>query len=320
MSNTSILGDIVVVGFGSQGRAQALNLRDSGADILVQLRPGSPHAKEASESDIRISLHPAMAAMKSQSAALMIPDGEQPQFYREYIEPNLPHNGTLIFAHGFSLHYRHIIPRADLDVILVAPLCQGDALRTQFERGDGAPCIIAVFQDATGTAQEKAIAYAEAIALTGPFIRSTVAIEVETDLFAEQAVLCGGLPELIRASFDTLCSAGYSEEIAYICCLRELGAMTDLMLKTGIAGSRRRISDTALFGAISRGPRIINDSTRRELASILAEIRSGQFNGELNSERKDGYPKIKEAMAREESHPIEEVHRRFMADGTNPKG
>ena len=233
----------------------------------------------------------------------MLPDGEQPKFYKDYLEGNLPEGAALIFAHGYAIHYKQIAPRPDLDVLLVAPLAQGDTVRSSFENGGGSPCIIAVAQNISGKASERGHEYAKAISKVGPFIDSTFKEEVETDLFAEQAVLCGGVPELIRASFETLTDAGYNSEIAYFSCLRELHAITKLIDKHSIAGMRKRISDTALYGALTRGPRVINADTRKTLERILGDIKSGAFTDELNADQKLGHLAIQKQLKNDQNHP-----------------
>lgn len=297
--------NIVVFGFGPQGRAQAKNLRDSGQLVSVFLRGGSPRSQEVREENLPLFTDPAKAAREAGIAALLIPDREQPAFYHDALAPHLPPGALLVFAHGFSLHYRQIAPRPDLDVVLVAPMAQGDAVRTVYPAG-GVPMLIAVAQDATGRARERACEYARAISPKGPLIDTTFEEEVETDLFAEQAVLCGGLPELVRAAFDTLVEKGYSPDIAYFCCLRELKAIVDVMDRHGIAGLHQRISDTARYGALTRGPRIIDENVRVRMRQALDEIRSGAFAKEC-IEAKAAH--IDEMLQRAKDHPIEQAHR-----------
>ncbi len=302
---------IVVFGYGAQGRAHALNLRDSGMNVVLCLRESSKRMKDAMESGIPIYTNPVEAAKIASVAAIMLPDGEQPRFYKDCLEENLPDGAALIFAHGYAIYYKQITPRPDLDVLLVAPLAQGDTVRSSFENGGGSPCIIATAQNASGKATARGHEYAKAISRIGPFIESTFKEEVETDLFAEQAVLCGGVPELIRASFETLTESGYNSEIAYFSCLRELHAITDLMEKHSIAGMQERISDTALYGALTRGPRIINGNTRNTLNEILGEIKSGTFTEELDEEHKLGHKMIEKEIQKSREHPIEKIHRRY---------
>ncbi len=310
-SEQSVTSDeTVVFGFGAQGQAQALNLRDNGVRVNVCIRKDSPRATAVRKAEIPLMFDPALAAQKAQSAALLIPDSEQSRFYSNILHKHLPSGAALIFAHGFAIHYKRIKPRADLDVVLVAPLAHGDALREDYIERRGTPCVIAVAQDATGRAYERAMHYAKAIALSGPFIKSSFAEEVETDLFAEQAVLCGGVPELVRASFETLIENGYNEDIAYISCLKELRAITELLWQNSIAGMRKNISDTAQYGAVTRGPRVIDDGVKAGLKKMLEEIRSGEFAQELFQDQENGFPTLKEAMRRDESHPIEKVHKK----------
>lgn len=302
---------IVVFGFGAQGSAQALNLKDSGRRISVCLPPGSPRAAQVKEAGLMLQADAASAAKAAQIAALLIPDREQPPFYKESLEPNLPRNAALLFAHGFTVHYRQIVPRPDLDVILVAPMAQGEAVRGEFLAGAGAACLIAVAQDSTGRARERAIAYAKAMSRGGPFIDTTFAEEVESDLFAEQAVLCGGLPELVRAAFDTLVKKGCNPDIAYHCCLKELKAIVALLDRHAIAGMRLRISDTARYGAYTRGPRVIDEHARAELARILEEIRSGAFAREFTNDRQRAKAVMDEGAKRDGEHLIERIHKKY---------
>ena len=310
----------VIMGFGAQGSAQAQNLRDGGAQISVNLRPDSPRIREAEEAGLSVITDAAEAARSADTAVVLLPDSEQPAFYREVLGPNLRAGTAMVFAHGFSIHYGRITPRSDLDVLLAAPLAHGDTLRRDYVERGAVPCVTAVAQDATGQASERIREYAARICGRGPFIESSFSEEVETDLFAEQAVLCGGMPELVRAAFDTLAAAGYDERIAYVSCLRELRAIVELMWRDAIAGMRSRISDTARYGAITRGPRIINDSVRQELARILDEIRSGAFAKELAREQEEGFPRLKEMVDADEGHPIEGIHRSFGADGGAGRG
>lgn len=301
----------MVFGFGSQGRAQALNLSDSKINVSVCLRPNSPKISAAREAGFNVYTDGAEAAGKATIAALMLPDGEQPSYYNDIISPNLPKNSALLFAHGFNVHYKRIVPRTDLDVILVAPLAHGDAVRKDFLEHCSVPCVIAVAQNATGHAHERAMSYAEGIGGKGPFINSTFAEEVETDLFAEQAVLCGGMPELARAAFDTLVAAGYNEDIAYFCCLRELRAIVELLSKHGIAGMRKRISDTAAYGAATRGPKIIGAAVRKELKQMIDDIRTGLFARELIEDQGQGFKTLRDALERDANHKIEKIHKKL---------
>ncbi len=307
-------GHIVVFGFGAQGAAQAKNLFEGGSDVSVYLRPASSHMDDVKNAKIPLLTDLKDAAAKARVAVILLPDGEQPALWKE-IEDHLPKNSAVIFAHGFNIHYGEVKPRADLDVILVAPLAQGDTLRSDFVSGKGVPCQIAIAKDATGKAKETAFEYARAIALTGPFIETTFAEETETDIFAEQAVLCGGLFALVRAAFDTLVEKGYNPDIAYFCCLREVRALANLLHDHGIAGSREKISDTALYGDLTRGPRIIDGHVKDELKKILDEICSGEFKNELLSDRKRGNPLLRKLKEKDKDHTIEKVHKRFKGGG-----
>lgn len=301
---------IVVFGFGAQGSAQARNLFDGGNDVCVFLRSTSPRIDEVEKARIPLLSDLRKAAAKAEIAAILFSDGEQPALWNE-IEDALPEKSSVIFAHGFNIHYRQIKPRTDLNIILVAPLAQGDTLRSDFVSGKGVPCQIAIAQDATGNAREIALEYARAIAGDGPFIETTFAEETETDLFAEQAVLCGGLFALIRAAFDTLVEKGYNPDIAYFCCLKEVRALANLVHENGISGSRERISDTALYGDLTRGPRIIDGNVKDEMGKILEEIRSGEFKDELLSDRKNGNPLLRRLLKQDNEHLIERIHTKF---------
>ncbi|MFA5812778.1 MAG: ketol-acid reductoisomerase [bacterium] len=306
--------EILICGFGSQGKAQALNLRDSGRTVAVSLRPESPRIAAAREAGLLVHTEAAAAAKGAGLAAVMLPDSEQPAYYNDTLCQNLPRGAALLFAHGFNVHYKRITPRPDLDVILVAPLAHGDAVRQGFLEHGAVPCVVAVAQDATGRARERAMEYARSIAGTGPFIDSTFAEEVETDLFVEQALLCGGMPELARGAFETLVNAGYNEEIAYFCCVRELKPIVDLLYRFGIAGMRSRISDTAAYGAATRGPRLAGDAMRAEMKLILDEIKSGVFSREITEEQGRGFSLLRESRERDAKHLIEKIHQRHGAD------
>jgi ketol-acid reductoisomerase len=306
-------GKTVVFGFGAQGRAQALNLRDSNVPIGVCLRKESPRTEAVLREGIEFLPDPSAAAAVAEQAILLLPDSKQPAFYREHLHDHLPRGAALIFAHGFSIHYKRIKPRKDLDVLLAAPLAHGELLRNDFYEQRGVPCALAIHQDATGRARERLQHYARSIAGNGPFIWSSFQEEVEIDLFAEQAVLCGGMPELIKASFETLLKNGYNEEISYISCLREIRAIVNLMLDHSIAGMRQRISDTAQYGSLTRGPRLIGAAVRAELQTMLSEIRSGRFAEELSQDEQQGFVKLTIALREEASHDIEKAHLKYTA-------
>ncbi len=304
---------ICLFGFGAQGRAWALNLKDRGFNPAVCLRPGSERIASAREAGLLVVTDPVAAAAACDIAALMIPDAAQPRFYREVLEGALPEHAAVAFAHGFALHTRQIVPRADLDALLVAPLAHGDAVRRAAVEGEGTACVLAVAQDATGRAKQRAESLASGVCGRGPAIGASVAEEVEIDLFAEQAVLCGGLPELVRSAFETLVAAGYNEEIAYHCCLRELRPIVELMHRHAISGMRDRISDTARYGALTRGPRVIDGRVRESLDGLLREIRSGAFSRELIGEAEAGWRDTERAREKDRGHPLEEIHRRLNA-------
>lgn len=297
---------IVVFGFGSQGSAQAQNLRDSGRDVSVFVRPKSPRIADVKRAKIPAIADARRAAQIADIAVMLMPDGEQPKFYSSVLEKYLRPGAAIIFAHGFAIHYKGIVPRPDIDVILVAPLAHALAVRSSFKSG-GVPLLIAVDKNFTGSARKRANAYAKAISPKGPFIKTTFAEEVETDLFAEQALLCGGMPELVRAAFETLVNAGYNRDIAYFCCLRELKPIIEIMDKHGIDGLRQRISDTARYGALTRGPRVVAGAVRREMKKILDEIRSGKFAEELIG----GKSVMKDKSKYDRTHEIERAHKRL---------
>ena len=304
---------IGLLGFGAQGRAHALNLRDSGADVRVGLRHGSPSAGDCAALGLTVAA-PEAVAEAAEVVVMLVPDEVQPALYRDVLAPRMKPGGALVFAHGYSIHYGQVTPRADLDVVLVAPLGIGDQVRRTYEAGNGVPALLAVHRDATGSARERALAYA---GLNGHgragVLPTTFADETETDLFAEQAVLCGGVTHLITAAFDTLVEAGYPEELAYFGCLHELKLITDLIHARGIAGMRRSISSTAEYGDYTRGPRVIPEASREGLRSLLEDIRSGRFAEELAAETGAGAPTLAAGRRAADAHPIEEVGARLRA-------
>jgi ketol-acid reductoisomerase len=303
------LGDqrVAVLGFGAQGRAQALNLKDSGTTVVVGLREGSPSASRVAAAGLaHAALREAVAG--ADLVAMLVPDAAQPALYAEVIAPALRPGGALVFAHGYNVHYGHIAPRADLDVLLVAPLGIGDQVRARFVAGGGVPGLVAVHRDATGRGRARAHGYARALGLgRAGLIESSVAEETETDLFAEQAVLCGGLTHLIVAAFETLVEAGYSPEVAYFCCLHEVALIAELVQQRGIAGMRESISFTAEHGDYTRGPRVVGAPTREALRAILAEVRSGAYARELAAEVAAGGPTVAAGRAAARAHLIEQV-------------
>jgi len=297
---------IAVLGYGSQGRAHALNLKDSGFDVVVGARRGGEGWKKAKKDGLAVA-EPARAVEGALLVALLTPDLAQPAVYKEIL-PKLARGATLLFAHGFNIHFKQIKPRKDLDVVLIAPKGPGDLVRRQYEQGRGVPCLIAVAQDATGKAQARALAYADGIGGTrAGVIETTFAEETETDLFGEQAVLCGGATELVLKGFETLVEAGYQPEVAYYECLHELKLIVDLLHEGGIAKMHRFISETAKYGDLTRGPRVVNAATKREMKKILKEVQTGKFARQWIRENKTGRKKYDALMKKDLEHPIEKV-------------
>jgi ketol-acid reductoisomerase len=304
---------VAVFGFGSQGRAQALNLKDSGVDVVVGLRAGSPGRAECARHGLE-ALAPEAAAAGCDLCVLLVPDEAQPRLYEDVLARALKPGSALLFAHGYNIHYGRLVPRADLDVVMVAPLGIGEQVRRQYELGRGVPALLAVHQDATGRAAALAGGYAAANGHARALVFATsFAQETESDLFAEQAVLCGGLGQLVTTAFETLTEAGYPEELAYFCCLHEVKLIADLVHSRGIAGMRRSISSTAAFGDATRGPRVIGPESRRAMREMLAEIRDGRFAVELDREMAAGAPTLAVWRAAAEAHPIERVGARIRA-------
>jgi ketol-acid reductoisomerase len=314
-ADLSLLKDkvIAVLGYGSQGHAHALNLRDSGLNVVVGLKPGGPSWERAKKDGFEPML-PKEACEKADLIMILVPDQTQPALYKECIEPVLKPGKMLLFAHGFNIHYGQIIPPAEVDVAMVAPKGPGHLVRREFERGAGVPCLVAVHQNASGKALEKALAYAKGIGGTrAGVIETTFKEETETDLFGEQVVLCGGVSALIKAGFETLVEAGYQPEIAYFECLHELKLIVDLIYEGGLAFMRYSISDTAEYGDLTRGPRIINEAVRAEMKKILKEIQTGEFAREWILENQAGRPVLNALRKKEAEHPIEEVGARLRA-------
>jgi ketol-acid reductoisomerase len=302
---------VAVIGYGNQGRAQALNLRDSGVAVTIGLAEGSATRAGAAEDGFDV-MTAAGAAARADMAVMLAADEDQARIYAEEIAPQLRAGGALVFAHGLNIHFRLIEPRPDLDVILVAPKGPGTALRADYERGSGLIALFAVARDATGEAEVLALSYASAIGSGRVGILPTsFAEECEADLFNEQAVLWGAIPELIHAGYETLVDAGFSPEIAYFECLTEVKLISDLIYERGIAGMREAISNTAEFGALKGGARIVTADTRTEMRRILREVRSGAFVKELLEDAKAGYPRLRESRAKAAAHPIEEVGRKM---------
>lgn len=298
---------VAVIGFGSQGHAHAQNLRDSGVQVLVAEAPGTAAWDRAAAAGFEV-LTATEAAARAQVIMMVVPDQIQKAVYESAIRDKLEEGAMLMFAHGFNIHYGQIIPPGGIDVTMVAPKGPGHLVRRVFTEGGGVPALVAVYQDATGKARARALAYAKGIgALRAGVIETTFKEETETDLFGEQAVLCGGVSALIRAGFETLVNAGYQPEVAYFECLHELKLIVDLIYEHGITGMRYSISDTAEYGDLTRGKRVIDESVREEMAYILEEIQSGEFAREWILENLAGRP-VYNALRREEAkHEIEVV-------------
>jgi ketol-acid reductoisomerase len=302
---------VAVIGYGSQGHAHALNLRDSGVSVVVGLRPDSASAEKARGESLEV-LSPAEAAAKADIVMMLVPDELQGGIYKAEIAPGLESGNAIMFAHGFSIHFGQVVPPPGVDVLMVAPKGPGHLVRRTYTEGEGTPGLLAVGTDATGQAKQIGLAYARGIGCTrAGVIETTFADETETDLFGEQAVLCGGVTELVRAGFDTLVEAGYDPEMAYFECLHELKLIVDLIYEKGISGMRYSISNTAEYGDMTRGPRIITEETRAEMRKILHEIQSGQFAREWLTENQVGRPSFNALARRQADHPIEEVGKRL---------
>ncbi len=297
---------IAVIGFGSQGHAHALNSKESGHNVVVGLRQGDSWLR-AQKAGVEVA-STADAAKAADIIVMLVPDETQKQVYEESVRDNLEAGNALIFAHGFNVHFNQIRPKADVDVLMVAPKGPGHLVRRVYTEGGGVPALIAVHQDATGNALALGLAYADGIgAARAGVLETTFAEETETDLFGEQVVLCGGLSELIRSGFDTLVNAGYQPEIAYFECLHEVKLIVDLIHEKGITGMRHSISGTAEYGDLTRGPRIINRSTRKEMRKILKEIQSGEFAKEWILENQAGRPVYNAVTKNQSNHLIEKV-------------
>jgi len=298
---------VAVIGYGSQGHAHALNLKESGIDVRVGLREGSASRTKAEAAGLRVTTV-AEATSEADVVMILLPDTEQKAVYEADIEPNLSDGDALLFAHGFNIRFGQIKPPTGIDVGMVAPKGPGHLVRRTYEAGGGVPALIAVSQDASGKARALSLSYAHAIGATrAGVLDTTFEEETETDLFGEQVVLCGGVTELVMAGYETLVEAGYQPESAYFECLHELKLIVDLMYENGISGMRFSISDTAEYGDLTRGPRIINDATRAEMKKILGEIRDGTFAEEWIAENRAGRPRYNELKARGQEHPIEKV-------------
>jgi ketol-acid reductoisomerase len=299
---------LAVLGFGSQGRAHAMNLRDSGFDVVIGLRPGGATSAKAERDGFKV-LSPAEAVKDAGLVAFLVPDTAQGRLYKD-IEAGLAADSTLLFAHGFNIHYGQIKPRTDLDVVLIAPKGPGDLVRRQYESGRGVPCLLAVAQNATGRAHARALAYAHAIGGTrGGVLETTFAEETETDLFGEQAVLCGGATELIVRGFETLVEAGYQPEVAYFECMHEMKLIVDLLHEGGLKKMHEFISETAKYGDLTRGPRIIDEHVKQRMREVLAEVQDGTFAREWVRENESGLSNYKRLLAEDLDRQIETVGR-----------
>jgi len=298
---------VAILGYGSQGHAHANNLKDSGVDVVVGLRPGSSSADKAQQAGLEVQDVP-QAVEGADVVMILVPDEHQAALYRDVVAPNIKQGAALAFAHGFNIHFEQIVPRADLDVIMIAPKGPGHLVRSTYTQGGGVPSLIAVYQDASGKAKEIALSYASANGGgRAGVIETNFREETETDLFGEQAVLCGGATALVQAGFETLVEAGYAPEMAYFECLHELKLIVDLMYEGGIANMRYSISNTAEYGDFTRGPRVITEQTKQEMKKILGEIQTGEFAREFILENQAGAAKLKALRRIGREHPIEVV-------------
>jgi ketol-acid reductoisomerase len=302
---------VAIIGYGSQGHAHSLNLRDSGVDVVVADMPGSPNWAKAEAAGLRV-MTASEAAKAGDVIMILVPDHIQAVIYNKDIAPHMTPGKTLMFAHGFNIHFGQIVPPAGIDVTMIAPKAPGHRVRELFVENVGVPALVAVQQDASGQALQRALAYGLALGcLKAGIIETTFKEETESDLFGEQVVLCGGVSELIKAGFETLVEAGYDPEIAYFECLHELKLIVDLIYEGGLGYMRFSVSDTAEYGDYSRGPRIINQQTREEMKKILAEIQSGQFAKEWITENQTGRKKFLAMREVDKNHKIEIVGRKL---------
>ena len=304
---------VAILGYGSQGHAHANNLKESGMDVIVGELPGGEAAAKAKKAGFDV-LDAAAAAGKADVVVMLLPDELQGDIYRNAVAPNIRKGAYLMFAHGFNIHYGQIVPRDDINVFMVAPKGPGHLVRAQYQKGEGVPALIAVHQDPAGDSRDVALAYAAAIgAARAGVIETSFREETETDLFGEQAVLCGGATALVLAGYETLVDAGYAPEMAYFECLHELKLIVDLIYEGGISTMRYSISNTAQYGDLTRGPRIVNEETKQEMKRILGEIQDGSFAREWILENKANRPVFNALTRSGEQHPIEEVGRRLRA-------
>jgi len=299
--------NVAIIGYGSQGHAHANNLKDSGVNVVVGLREGSSSAKKAQEAGLAVK-GVAEAVASSDLVMILTPDEFQSVLYKEEIEPNIKKGATLAFAHGFAIHYNQVVPRADLDVIMIAPKAPGHTVRSEFVKGGGIPDLIAIYQDASGKAKDVALSYASGVGggRTG-IIETTFKDETETDLFGEQAVLCGGAVELVKAGFETLTEAGYAPEMAYFECLHELKLIVDLMYEGGIANMNYSISNNAEYGEYVTGNKIINEESRWAMRECLENIQNGEYAKRFILEGQSNYPEMTARRRNNAAHPIEQT-------------
>jgi ketol-acid reductoisomerase len=302
---------IAIIGYGIQGRGQALNLRDSGLNVIIGQREGGVNYQKAIDDGFK-PMDAGKAAQKADVIMVLTQDHLQAQIYKKQLRRHFKKGKALAFSHGFNVHFGQIKPAADIDVWLVAPKGPGSFVRRQYEEGKGVPCLVAIHQDASGNALKEALAYAKGLggSRAGVF-ETTFKEETETDLFGEQAVLCGGTSALVQAGFETLVAAGYAPEMAYFECMHELKLIVDIMYEEGIAGMRKRVSDTAEYGDYTRGKRIVNDKTRKEMQKILNEIQTGKFAREWMKENKTGRVNLDKMRVEQAQHPIESVGARL---------
>jgi ketol-acid reductoisomerase len=298
---------IAILGYGSQGHAHALNLKDSGMDVRVGLRADSASCPKAEKAGLRV-VDTATAAREADVVMILVPDEQGSEIYERDVALGLKAGKYLAFGHGFNIHYKKIVPPADVNVFMVAPKGPGHLVRSEYQKGRGVPCLLAIAQDPSGNTRQVGLAYAKAIGGTrAGVLETTFKEETETDLFGEQAVLCGGLTELIRAGYETLVEAGYSPEMAYFECLHEVKLIVDLIYEGGIANMRYSISNTAEYGDMTRGKRVIGDETRKAMKGLLADIQSGKFADEWITEYRCGLPHFRELRTEAAKHPVEEV-------------
>ena len=298
---------VAVIGFGSQGHAHAMNLKDSGVNVIVGLRPGSKSAKMAEDYGIPV-YDTAEAAKKADIIMILVPDEKQADIYKEAIEPNLEAGNMLMFAHGFNIHFKQIVPPADVDVTMIAPKGPGHTVRSEYVAGKGVPCLVAVEQDATGKALDMALAYGAGIGgARAAVLETTLQCETETDLFGEQAVLCGGVTALMQAGFETLVEAGYDPRNAYFECIHEMKLIVDLIYEGGFSRMRYSISDTAEFGDYETGKRLVTDETKKEMKKVLEEIQDGTFASKWIAENKNGRAHFIACRNNKAEHQLEKV-------------